>query len=1183
MSVICKTFVQNTWRRDLCSNCFKSKEEHGGGGGGGGGLIGGGGGVGGGSVDLGLGEEEEDFSLEGVRPGSKRYVGVAGRVYQRGYYAQNSWKSLVIDKSDPSTPSGATRPTSSVSLMSPALIRGVASSLVTQENEKNRKLSDLDTPDLFGSDRLTRRLSSTLTTTGTAAPTTPATVPPPRQSQAKILSQLLDDKEEVEERREEGKKSVDKEEFEKGDASSDLGSEASNDSVVSSASSPSSPSSTSSVASSSTCQVSYSAPNSDTASIKSEGKEEEEEEESKIQTIIVPPKSILRKTSSPKKTKRSKEGRRGVTFNSQLQELIGYGGDVDYGDDEEEGYQDEDDEDDDDEDFFEDLASLTPHERMLRRETMKNTEYNSDNKNLSKDIPEDEILPSVQELEEKRKLILAEIEALERLGRENKLRNEKVKEVVKEAVQEDTTKQEARVKLKRSSPLVSTKPLIARTSSSEPRVNQVLPMKNGEVVRPGVTAPVAAPLIDAPPKYVSLEEEMVEKEIPLQERPDEVKNTHKVTSIDDVYEIKEKVTCLDDVCRPKKDASPSPPPSGSATEPPAVPRPTTAPPARPAPPSKAPAVRSASECGKAVTKDQAVKENKGIEKKSASPPLPSTSPPTTTTITTTTPASTPSSTSTSTTVTTSSTNTSSTTTTKPSTATTTTTSTTTTTPTKAPHPVSAPRKSLTNGTAKKEPVLRRTSTTTSTTTTTTTSMTEKVVKKEDSPSVTVKSDASPASSHMESQAKESRVSQSESGVPSVCESPRLVTQSSLESTKAPASRQSSTSSCMSTFGTPIMLPTTTSSSSTPPQQNTSFLHSSRGAYEDPYSCPANLVAPATPDFLREIKTPPEVPTPTAGISKSALYASTSCLKGLPGARPVITPKPPMLKEKPRVPLKPPPATRGIYATPAPVTPKVPITGLSGAVSTPNLASMGDSALSLVPKQTHPPVAHAFSTPVRKEAVYDIPVTLPPTTTTTTTTSSTTSPTPTTITQNKPPTDDTIYHEITDTLTSTTTTTTTTTSSPSNIQRHESARCQTRSTFEANRSLLSAALDFNSRANLARRSAPTPAEDDEEDQGHPEEPEGTTQTLQDVQKDRESASSFTDDFDDDDEEEFGEERKREEIHQALPAITTTTATSSSSPFRNSIGPIVTHETQGVCVFGKSNQPSFIEIWVYLDSV
>ncbi|KAG8176647.1 hypothetical protein JTE90_009843 [Oedothorax gibbosus] len=29
MSVICQTFVQNTWRSDLCSNCFKCREEHG--------------------------------------------------------------------------------------------------------------------------------------------------------------------------------------------------------------------------------------------------------------------------------------------------------------------------------------------------------------------------------------------------------------------------------------------------------------------------------------------------------------------------------------------------------------------------------------------------------------------------------------------------------------------------------------------------------------------------------------------------------------------------------------------------------------------------------------------------------------------------------------------------------------------------------------------------------------------------------------------------------------------------------------------------------------------------------------------------------------------------------------------------------------------------------------------------
>lgn len=28
MSANCSRFVQNAWKKDLCSNCFKSKEEH---------------------------------------------------------------------------------------------------------------------------------------------------------------------------------------------------------------------------------------------------------------------------------------------------------------------------------------------------------------------------------------------------------------------------------------------------------------------------------------------------------------------------------------------------------------------------------------------------------------------------------------------------------------------------------------------------------------------------------------------------------------------------------------------------------------------------------------------------------------------------------------------------------------------------------------------------------------------------------------------------------------------------------------------------------------------------------------------------------------------------------------------------------------------------------------------------
>jgi hypothetical protein len=28
MAALCHHFVQNAWKKDLCSNCFKSKEEH---------------------------------------------------------------------------------------------------------------------------------------------------------------------------------------------------------------------------------------------------------------------------------------------------------------------------------------------------------------------------------------------------------------------------------------------------------------------------------------------------------------------------------------------------------------------------------------------------------------------------------------------------------------------------------------------------------------------------------------------------------------------------------------------------------------------------------------------------------------------------------------------------------------------------------------------------------------------------------------------------------------------------------------------------------------------------------------------------------------------------------------------------------------------------------------------------
>ncbi|KAK4292165.1 hypothetical protein Pmani_035046 [Petrolisthes manimaculis] len=2016
MSVICQTFVQNTWRKDLCSNCFKSKEEHGagGGGGGGGGLFGGSntpggdirGGGGGGGIsqrDGSVGEDRRDrpqhytsigkngmdgggfgvggLGSSGTRGGSKRYVGVAERVYRRGYYPQNSWKSLVIDKNDSShserlsstTSHTNTNTTSSCSaLTSPALIRGMSTSLVSHENEKNLKLSDLGTSsDLLRCSRLVRQVrSSTDQLLLTPSPCT-------TQSQARILTQLLGedrkDPHENEDRRgrreveEDVRRSEDKEDFEKGDVSSDLGSEASHDSSNSQMSSPSSSSSSSSY------HTSHSAPDSDTGSIKSDNnddeddlyREEQMEEEKKkrdedakrssrvtllrgsrvtrsssptsspppppppstqpplphvsfplfpasrsvsasslyspptplpttttttttttitsqsvvpsfsvtsstptsrslstsptsthittttssssstsssslsssltsrsltsssshstpssrsltssssistsasrsltssstlttptptsrslpstvftssppthapttttpystptqsptssppVRTPATAPSSTPTTTSKPTPTttskptptttskptptnttkptptytskptptytskptptttsnptltntskptpttttsnptptytskptptytskptptttskptptntakptptntakptptytsnptptnssyqtptttskptptyttkptptttsnptltntskptptytsnptptntskptptyttkptptttsnptltntsnptptntskqtptnssyqtptitskptptntskptptyttkptptttskptlpsptshpappppttttttttstvpsssvsapppssspisttttpsspasatpsvtqppaagilKKAKEGnkrpgnkrnnnnnsplRRGITFNPKLEKVIGFGGDVDYSDDEDDYDDDDDDEDDED---YDDPSDLTPDERVLRQLTMKNTDFNSDNDNLKKDIPEDELLPSVEELEAKRKIIIAEIEALERLGRERAKKEQEGDKTQQEKAPTEACKQEGKVKLKRSPPLVTTKPLIARSSSTEPRVNQVLPMKNGEVVRPGGVQVEAGggnggkvgggllenevaveeaqeeeeevPLKGIKPKYVSREEEMVEKEV----QEDEVKLLHKpvgrvkVTAIDDV--CKEKVTVIDEVvctkqvndvstkktrssgvgdvlCTkrvtlndddvsgkretpimtdssmkkgtsaddsstknvtstsdskrvgPKHDVSKamsaksdkdqdnaisthkqtlsdntitSKKPdsqtskstnSGASDKPQQQTRPSSDPRlqtnsltpssksnksearqpsssggSKPSSISATPRTSLANDTSKPQQQQQQKSENAAatlVRGDDNTKPGLLNERDTTSASFTTTPITTNTTTSsssyrkqgsesvgvsegdtcssavnpnTSPTIVSSS-------------------STTTTHPRKSEAKASV----ISEGTSGKEvnrqvaqdstttpkcktasSIAKTVTTTLSTTTTTTTKGTVNAVTKKTV--VTGKSLSAPPPTTVQNSTTTTTTtkSQSSSSDPRRRLSNLALTHDSVvsvsqaeSSPKTPASRQGSNSSLMSTFGTPVIITTSqsstsaasspsSSSSSSSFQQNSSFLHSSpaRGMYDDVYSCPSNVMIPSTPDFLREIRAPAEVQSPTAGIQKSGLYASTSCLKGIPGSKPVITPKPPTLKDKPKLPMKPPPSSsRIIYATPAPVNPKVPIGSFS--MSSPNLAGMGgemkeDSASSTssltsssstgrseAGKQLPPPTTQAPAVPRSevngssrcKEAVYDVPVTLSSSalssssshaspslsstssrTSITTTSSSPKSPSTTSSSTdtNKKVDDVTIYHEIDDSIKSTTTTATLSTIT-SAVTRHESTRCQPRSTFEANRSMLSAALDMRAaRSSPGKRLAPIPPEDENEEQAgevpSEDQPkqiaspavEGQQQQQQQQQQglstlhlasmtpsqdsqgtDGGSYSSFTDDFDDDDDEE--DEVMGARSQEDVATMRKSERSISAAPlYRNSIGPILSH--------------------------
>ncbi|KAK3865531.1 hypothetical protein Pcinc_028871 [Petrolisthes cinctipes] len=552
-------------------------------------------------------------------------------------------------------------------------------------------------------------------------------------------------------------------------------------------------------------------------------------------------------------------------------------------------------------------------------------------------------------------------------------------------------------------------------------------------------------------------------------------------------------------------------------------------------------------------------------------------------------------------------------------------------------------------------VAKTVTTTLSTTTTTTKGTVSAVTKKT---VVTGKSLSAPPTTIQNSTTTTTTKSPSSSSDPRRRLSNLALTQDSVvsvsqaeSSPKTPASRQGSNSSLMSTFGTPVIITTSqsstsaasspsSSSSSSSFQQNSSFLHSSpaRGMYDDVYSCPSNVMIPSTPDFLREIRAPAEVQSPTAGIQKSGLYASTSCLKGIPGAKPVITPKPPTLKDKPKLPMKPPPSSsRIIYSTPAPVNPKVPIGSFS--ISSPNLAGMGgevkeDSASSTSSltsssstgrseggKQLPPPTTQAPAVPRSevngssrcKEAVYDVPVTLSSSalssssshaspslsstssrTSITTTSSSPKSPSTSSSSTdtNKKVDDATIYYEIDDSIKSgvAAPTTATTTATPSTITsavtRHESTRCQPRSMFEANRSMLSAALDMRAaRSSPGKRLAPIPPEEENEEQagGVPSEDqpkqiaspavEGQQQqqqqeglsTLnlpsmtpsQDSQgTDGGSYSSFTDDFDDDDEEE--DEVMGARSQEDVATMRKSERSISAAPlYRNSIGPILSH--------------------------
>ena len=442
MSPICQTFVQNAWRKDLCSNCFKSKEEHG---------------VCRNKLDY---SKRSNYSTESTP--TKRYVGVAGRsnLYGRNYYGKNSWNSLMIDNSNKE----------SRTLKSPGLIKGM-DSIIKQENEKNRH-RDYECEDEQDME---------------VKPIPKSSVP----NDSWIISQIIADTRNYNNKRRLSDKL-------QGDSSSDLGSDASND--------------TSPGSSASGCSGHYEFRNhDDMESAESELDSAHEEDRTysptedqmtddedlpnkKISTASEPAGNceIKPKTHGILKLTKSLPISRtfSVTFNED-NEVIGYGGDVDYSDGEDVYSEDEGDDDD-----ASSVASseLTPEERELKRLTEKNTNFNSE------EI--DEQPSSMNEASQRHCTV------------------------------SDAGKQDIKVKLKRSHPIGGTKPQLKSNLSLNNEQESSTPMK-------GIK-----------PKFVSKDEEMRENA----DFEKTIEKSQKVTSIDNAFlksreEVNgiEKVTSIDDL------------------------------------------------------------------------------------------------------------------------------------------------------------------------------------------------------------------------------------------------------------------------------------------------------------------------------------------------------------------------------------------------------------------------------------------------------------------------------------------------------------------------------------------------------------------------------------------------------------------------------------------------------------
>lgn len=253
------------------------------------------------------------------------------------------------------------------------------------------------------------------------------------------------------------------------------------------------------------------------------------ESDSSIENVSNTTKAAKLKSALSKPKFKSTKIARNISYNIK-DEVIGYGGDVDYS-----GEEDYDDDDYNDNDYDDDdickTFELTEREKLLKRLTDENTDFNAENDNLEENV----VLGDTHyELMKQYERACEDYDIFE--------------DILASYDTCRTVSNDSKVKLKRATPLVCVKPFVSRsissTSGDSPKVNPVLPMKNGELIRTRSDGAVGEiiPLQGIKPKYVSKDQEIIEK---LPNR-DTNSSCSKITSFDSPIE---KYTSFGDVLK----------------------------------------------------------------------------------------------------------------------------------------------------------------------------------------------------------------------------------------------------------------------------------------------------------------------------------------------------------------------------------------------------------------------------------------------------------------------------------------------------------------------------------------------------------------------------------------------------------------------------------------------------------